>query len=89
MDALALANTIAVARGRVVDGLDPELGLHSLREAIRELFDAAVTGGAPGKGAVEALNALARAPGCAGPPVRARRSRPRAPPPRPHEQPSS
>ena len=62
MDALALANTIAVGRGRVVDGLDPALGLHSLREAIRELFDAAVTGGAPGEGAVGALNALTCAP---------------------------
>jgi len=48
MDALTLANTLRAHRGRGVDVLDPESGLHELRETIRALF--------------ELLNRLARAP---------------------------
>ena len=62
MDALALANTVAVARGRPVDGLDPALGLTELRDAIRALFEAATGGSAAPAGAVAAVNALAQAP---------------------------
>lgn len=62
MDALALVNTLVAHRGRLGDTLDPALGLHPLRAALRELFDAATTGAAPREGTVAALNALAGAP---------------------------
>lgn len=73
MDALTLANTVAVVRGRRVDGLAAELGLTELRDAIRRLFDAATAGeAAPPAEAVALLNRLAQAPqlawdGAAGP----------------------
>jgi predicted RNA-binding Zn ribbon-like protein len=62
MDALELANTVLVLRGRPVDTLDPALDLHGLRDAVRGLFDAAVRGGAPPAGAVDLVNRLAAAP---------------------------
>ena len=62
MDALALANSFREHRGRVVDALDPERGLHPLRDTIRELFTAAATGARPSVGDYELLNRLARAP---------------------------
>lgn len=62
MDALVLANTLRKHRGRVVDVLEPDLGLHPLRDTIRALFEAAATGGTPPADGVELLNRLARAP---------------------------
>jgi predicted RNA-binding Zn ribbon-like protein len=62
VDALELANTVIVRRGRPVDALDPELGLHPLRAAVRGLFAAATAATAPPAGAVELVNRLARAP---------------------------
>ena len=65
MDALELANSVLVVRRRPVDTLDPALGLHELRDAVRGLFDAAVRGVAPPAGAVELVNRLAAAPSLA------------------------
>ena len=62
MNALELANSIRVHRGRVVDALDPELGLHTLRDTVRALFEAAAVSGNPAAGGVELLNRLAVAP---------------------------
>ena len=62
MDALALANTLRKDRGRIVDALEPDLGLHPLRDTIRALFEAAATGGVPPSGSVELLNHLAKPP---------------------------
>lgn len=62
MNALDLANSLGKDRGRTVDALDPGLGLHPLRDTIRELFEAAATGGKPPKGSVALLNRLAAAP---------------------------
>jgi len=62
VDALELANSLLVVRGREVDTLDPSLGLHGLRDAVRGLFDAAVRGVEPPAGAVELVNGLAAAP---------------------------
>jgi predicted RNA-binding Zn ribbon-like protein len=62
VDALELANSLAVVRGRPVDTLEPSLGLHELRDAVRGLFDAAVRGVDPPAGAVGLVNALAAAP---------------------------
>jgi predicted RNA-binding Zn ribbon-like protein len=65
VDALELANTLLAVRGRPVDTLDPSLGLHELRDAVRGLFDAAVRGASPPAGAVELVNGLAGAPSLA------------------------
>lgn len=62
MNALDLANSFNEHRGRITDDLDPELGLHPLRETIRSLFDDAATGGRPAAESVRLLNHLARAP---------------------------
>ena len=62
MNALDLANTLVRGPRGVVDTLDPSLGLTPLRDAIRELFDAAASGAAPPEGAVELVNGLAAAP---------------------------
>jgi predicted RNA-binding Zn ribbon-like protein len=62
VDALELANTVIVRRGRPVDALDPALGLHELRDAVRSLFAAAVEGASPPPATVALVNALARAP---------------------------
>jgi len=62
VDALDLANSFHEHRGRVVDALDPALGLHPLRDTIRALFEAAATNDGPSAGAVELLNRLAVAP---------------------------
>jgi predicted RNA-binding Zn ribbon-like protein len=62
VDALELANTVMVHRGRPVDALDPALGLEELRNAVRRLFAAAVGDGAPDRDAVALVNSLARAP---------------------------
>lgn len=62
MNALALANSLLAQRGRTVDTLDPKLGLHPLRDAVRALFKAAARGGQPATGDVELLNRLATAP---------------------------
>ena len=60
MDALTLANSFREKRGRVDDALDPDLGLHPLRDTLRELFGAAATGARPVD--YEFLNRLAQAP---------------------------
>jgi predicted RNA-binding Zn ribbon-like protein len=62
MDALALANSFRDHRGRVRDDLDPALGLHGLRQVVRDLFAAAVNGARPAADGVAALNDLARTP---------------------------
>ena len=62
MDALTLANSFREHRGRIADALDPDLGLHPLRDTIRALFEQAAAAGAPPPGAVELLNRLAVAP---------------------------
>lgn len=62
MNALDLANSFREHRGRIADALDPELGLHPLRDTIRNLFEGAATGGEPPTGGVELLNHLADAP---------------------------
>ena len=62
MNALDLANSFREHRGRVVDALDPELGLHALRDTVRSLFEATTVGGKPAAGGVELLNRLAVAP---------------------------
>ena len=60
MDALALANSFRDRRGRVQDASIPALGLHGLRQTVRGLFEAAVTGARPAADGVAALNDLAR-----------------------------
>jgi len=62
VDALELANTVVARRGRRLDTLDPALGLHQLRDAVRDLFAAAVGGTRPPAGAVALVNRLAMAP---------------------------
>lgn len=62
MNALALANSYRAKRGGVSDDLDPALGLHVLREAIRNLFTAAAGGVSPDPADIELLNRLAEAP---------------------------
>lgn len=62
MNALDLANTVVRGRLGIDDTLDPSLGLTPLRDAIRELFDAAAGGTAPRPAAVELVNDLAAAP---------------------------
>ena len=62
MEALALANSLGAHRGRVVDVLEPDLGLHSLRDTIRELFSAAAVGARARANDYEILNRLAQAP---------------------------
>jgi predicted RNA-binding Zn ribbon-like protein len=62
VEALALANSFREHRGRVEDALDPDLGLHPLRETIRELFNAAATGARPRRGDIERMNRLTQAP---------------------------
>ena len=44
------------------DALDPALGLHDLRDTVRGLFAAAVTGAEPSAAAIAELNRLARPP---------------------------
>jgi predicted RNA-binding Zn ribbon-like protein len=62
MDALALANSFRDHRGRVRDDLDPAVGLHGLRQVVRDLFEAAATGSRPSPEGIAALNETARAP---------------------------
>lgn len=62
MNALDLANSFSEHRGRIADALDPNLGLHPLRDTIRALFEAAATGQEPSADGVNVLNRLARAP---------------------------
>jgi predicted RNA-binding Zn ribbon-like protein len=62
VDALALANSFRDHHGRVNDALDPALGLHGLRDTVRGLFAAAVTGAEPAAEAIAELNRLARPP---------------------------
>jgi predicted RNA-binding Zn ribbon-like protein len=62
VNGLELANTLVRGHRGVVDRLDPALGLHPLRDAIRELFDAAAAGTIPPPSSVELVNRLARAP---------------------------
>ena len=65
MNALDLANSLLAQRGRLVDTLDPELGLHPLRDAVRALFEASARGGRPAAGDIARLNRLATAPSLA------------------------
>lgn len=65
MDALQLANSLLAQRGRLVDTLDPALGLHPLRDAVRELFAAAARREPPEAAHVALVNGLARAPSLA------------------------
>ncbi len=62
MNALELANSLVRGGSKIVDTLDPGLGLHPLRDAVRELFDAAAAGTVPSRAAIEFVNGLARAP---------------------------
>ncbi len=62
MNALELANSLVRDGSGIADTLDPALGLHPLRDAIRDMFDAAAAGAAPPAAAVELVNGLARAP---------------------------
>lgn len=62
MNALELANSLVRDGREIADTLDPRLGLNPIRDAIRELFDAAASGTAPPPTAVELVNGLARAP---------------------------
>lgn len=62
MEALELANSLGAHRGRAIDALDPDLGLHSLRDTIRELFNAVATGARPRASDYALLNRLAQAP---------------------------
>ena len=52
MNALELANSLVRDGSEIADTLDPALGLHPLRDAIRDMFDAAATGAAPPSAAV-------------------------------------
>jgi predicted RNA-binding Zn ribbon-like protein len=62
VNALDLANTVVCDGREVVDTLDRQLGLTPLRDAIRELFDAAASSTAPPPTAVALVNGLACAP---------------------------